>query len=51
MSGNTIWQTAYAGNSVENGQPIALPEITAQKVRFVVNEFSSVPGIYEFIIL
>ena len=46
-----VWVTAYTGNSVENGKPIDLPVITAQKVRLVLNEFSSVPGIYEFIIL
>ena len=48
---DNVWETAYVGNSVENGKPIALPEITTQKVRLVLNEFSSVPGIYEFIIL
>jgi alpha-L-fucosidase len=46
-----VWETAYTGNSVENGKPVALPEITAQKVRLVLVEFSSVPGIYELIIL
>ncbi len=46
-----VWETAYSGNSVENGNPIALRGITAQKVRLVLTEFSSVPGIYEFIIL
>lgn len=45
------WETAYAGNSVENAKPIDLPGITTRKVRLVLNEFSSVPGIYEFIIL
>lgn len=48
---NDVWKTAYTGKSVENGKPITLPEITTQKVRLVLNEFSSVPGIYEFIIL
>jgi len=49
---NDVWETAYTGNSIENGKPITLSEkITAQKVRLVLNEFSSVPGIYEFIIL
>ncbi len=46
-----VWETAYAGNSVENAKPIDLPGITTQKVRLVLNGFSSVPGIYEFIIL
>jgi alpha-L-fucosidase len=48
---NDVWVTVYAGNSVENGKPLALPVIVAQKVRLVLNEFSSVPGIYEFMIL
>jgi hypothetical protein len=46
-----VWETAYTGHSVENGKPVALPDITAQKVRLLLVEFSSVPGIYEFIIL
>ncbi len=46
-----VWETAYSGNSVKNGMPIDLNGITAQKVRLVLNEFSSVPGIHEFIIL
>jgi alpha-L-fucosidase len=46
-----VWEKAYAGNAIENGQPITLPEITTQKVRLVLNDFSSLPGIYEFIIL
>ncbi len=46
-----VWKTAYQGTSPENGNPINLPEMTAQKVRLVLKEFSSVPGIYEFIIL
>lgn len=46
-----VWVTAFAGNSFENGEPIELPVIMAQKVRLVLKEFSSVPGIYEFIIL
>lgn len=46
-----VWKTAYQGTSPENGNPINLREMTAQKVRLVLKEFSSVPGIYEFIIL
>jgi alpha-L-fucosidase len=46
-----VWETAYTGKSVENGNPIDLPGVTAQKVRLVLKAFSSVPGIYEFIIL
>ena len=46
-----VWETAYTSNSVENGLPIDIPDFTAQKVRLVVDEFSSVPEIYEFIIL
>ena len=46
-----VWETAYSGNSVENAKPIDLSGVTAQKVRLVLKEFSSVPGIYEFIIL
>ncbi len=45
------WVTAYTGHEVENGKPIVLPEITAQKMRLVLSAFSSVPGIYEWIIL
>jgi hypothetical protein len=48
---NDVWETAYTGNAIENGKPIELHGITAQKVRLVLNEYSSVPGIYEFTIL
>lgn len=46
-----VWETAYTGNSVENAKPIDIPEFTAQKLRLVLDEFSSIPGIYELIIL
>jgi alpha-L-fucosidase len=45
------WKTVYTGNSVENGEPIELPDFTAQKVRLVLTGFSAVPGIYEVIFL
>ena len=48
---DNVWETAYTGYEVENAEPIELYGITAQKVRLVLTEFSSVPGIYEFMIL
>jgi alpha-L-fucosidase len=45
------WQTVYSGTTIDNGSPISFPEVTAQKVRLVMTDYSSVPGIYEMIIL
>lgn len=46
-----VWVTAYTGNSVESSKPIELPGITAQNIRLVLKEYSSVPGIYEVILM
>ncbi|MBN2632387.1 MAG: alpha-L-fucosidase [Bacteroidales bacterium] len=45
------WETAYTGKEVENGKALVFSEITAQKVRLLLTGFSSVPGIFEIIIL
>ena len=46
-----VWETVYKGKAIENGILTELPDFTAQNIRLVLNEFSSVPGIYEIIVL
>ena len=45
------WKTAYTGTTINNGEAIEIPGITTRKIRLVVVDYSSTPGIYEFIIL
>ena len=45
------WKTVYVGKSIGNRAEIILPKFTAQNVRLVLNDFSGIPGIYEFVLL
>lgn len=44
------WKTIFSGKTIGSKLEIPLPKVTAQKVRLVFKEYSSVPGIYELIL-
>lgn len=45
------WETVYKGTEIGAKSEIELPEITAQKIKLVITEFSDVPRIYEIVLL
>ncbi|MEI6678035.1 MAG: alpha-L-fucosidase [Mariniphaga sp.] len=45
------WKTVYKGSAIGDKAEINLHNITAQKIRLLLTEFSQVPGIYEITIL
>ena len=45
------WETVYKGTEIGAKSEIEFPEITTQKIKLVINEFSAIPGIYEIVLL
>lgn len=45
------WEPVYRGTSIGDKMEIDLQQLTAQKIKFLLNGFSGTPGIYEIVLL